>query len=103
MLNVRCTVQHCITGSVLSNVLLLINGRGGTDIRTNRVSYPIMIALPQRARLLQSVTYGLPCPFSRVRFEDSIYASNLSALCQDFPVLIKPLMCKFSRFILQPV
>jgi hypothetical protein len=40
--------------------------------------------------------------FSHVRFEDSIYASYLFALCQGFPVRIITLMCKFSSFFFAP-
>jgi hypothetical protein len=41
------------------------------------------------------LTYSLPSPFSRVRFEESTYASYLSALCQGFPVRIISMTCKF--------
>jgi hypothetical protein len=66
-------------------------------------NFPIMMDSTQIARLLQSITYGLPCPFSRVRFEENTYASCLSALRQGFPVQIIPLMRKFSRFVLRLV
>jgi hypothetical protein len=66
-------------------------------------NFPIMIDSAQIAWLLQSIAYGLPRPFSHLFFEDSIYASYLSALCQSVPVQIIPLMWKFSRFVLQPV
>jgi hypothetical protein len=64
---------------------------------------PIMIDSAQIAQLLKSINYGLPCPFSRVRFEESACASYLPALRQGFPVQIITLMCKFSRFVLLPV
>jgi hypothetical protein len=47
-------------------------------------NFPIMIDSAQIAWLLKSITYGLPCPFSRVRFEENTYASFPSALCQGF-------------------
>jgi hypothetical protein len=62
-----------------------------------------MIDSAQIAWLLQYNTYGFPCPFSRVRSEESTYAGYLSALRQGSPIQIIPLMCKFSRFLLHPV
>jgi hypothetical protein len=66
-------------------------------------NFPSMIDSAQIAWLLPSIPYGLPCSFSRVRFEESAYASYLSALRQGFPVQIIPLMCKFNRFVLHPI
>jgi hypothetical protein len=62
-------------------------------------NFPVMIDPAQIAWLLQPVTYGLPCPFSRVGLEECKNASYLSALHQDLSVQIILLMCKFSRFV----
>jgi hypothetical protein len=50
-----------------------------------------------------TIAYSLPSPFPLVCFEESAYASYLSALCQAFPGRIVCVVCKFSRFILHPV
>jgi hypothetical protein len=42
----------------------------------------IMINSAQIAWLFQSITYGLPCPFSHVNFEECTYVCYLGALCQ---------------------
>jgi hypothetical protein len=44
----------------------------------------IRINPAQKFCLLQSITDGLPCPFSRVRFEECTHASYFSALCHGF-------------------
>jgi hypothetical protein len=66
-------------------------------------NFTMMIDSTQVAWPLLSITYGLLCPFSRVRREECTYASHLSALRQGFPIQIIPLMSKFSRFVLRHV
>jgi hypothetical protein len=56
-----------------------------------------MIDPAQIAWLLQSITYGFQCSFSHVCFEESRYASHLSALCQGFPFQIIPLIGKIDK------
>jgi hypothetical protein len=66
-------------------------------------NFSCMIDLAQIAWFLQTIAYILPSPFYRVRFEESTYASYLSALCQGFPVRIISMLSKFSRHVLDPV
>jgi hypothetical protein len=56
--------------------------------------YPAQIVWP-----LQSVSYSLPRPFTRVRFEEGTYAPQLSTRRQIFPVRTVRMICKFGCFL----
>jgi hypothetical protein len=68
-------LESLIYKGIFSDICLLLSAP----------NFPIMIALAQTAMLLQSITYSLPSPFFRVRFEESAYASYLSGCVKVSP------------------